>query len=75
MLPQETVFMRNSSNSFVDPFHKEGIYFTFPKNLNTYITTHAIIYTLKYKDMSGDVYVAETHDVKMSKFYKDDTLL
>ena len=93
-LPQETVFMSNSSNSFVDPLHKERIYFTFPKNWSTNLTKHAIIgirsiyvtrafrrclitirLTLKYKDALNNVYVAETHNVKVSKFFKDDTLL
>ena len=86
--------MSNSSNSFVDPLHKERIYFTFPKNWSTNLTKHAIIgirsiyvtrafrrclitirLTLKYKDALNNVYVAETHDVKVSKFFKDDTLL
>ena len=93
-LPQETVFMSNSSNSFVDPLHRERIYFTFPKNWSTNVTKHAIIgirsiyvtrafrrclltlrQKLKYRDMSGDEIDVETHDVKVSKFFKDDTLL
>ena len=42
-LGQETVFMSNSSNSYVDPLHKERIYFTYPKNWSTNPNKTAII--------------------------------
>ena len=42
-LPQETVFMSNSTNSYVDPLHPERIYFTFPNNWSTNMNRHAII--------------------------------
>ena len=42
-LPQETVFMSNSSNSYVDPLHKERLYFIFPKNWSTNVNKNAII--------------------------------